>query len=485
MLLVVACQPIGYNLKSKLFFKIKLEMKYKQQFDYNLLVVFFFSMIVPIIISSSQYFIIEYQDDVMWINWARLHGTNAIDILMAKLGTGFRPMMNAWYAISYSLWGSTPKYYYLLNGILFSGSMVYLYLICKSLCNKTAGLIGVSLYLFLDASFILVSKINFIATIGELFFLTGTIYYSIKYYQEGNNKILAIVFSVLAFLSKEPSLLIIPIFNITYLYLYNRLNVKWILLNIIPFVYMAYLYLIMSPDIGVGNINILLRIKDNIIFYASTEITSQFKTTGLILSGLIVAIYYIYKNIFKKELVLCLVLAISGLLPFIITKQPVQQTYLAESNIGMVILLSIVIVNAMKEKGIVPMVILTGLILQGMYAPVQLNNMVAYNNAISSNQTVFYETVHSLNELSIGNVFYIPSEKRPIDTQISESMFQEYLCINDLCDFKAVTNIYESEYIILPSSLDVDLFEKEYSNVSLNIIKKIEIKGNVGILANS
>lgn len=460
-------------------------MKYNKQFDYNVLIIFLVSMVVPVIVASSQYFITTYQDDIMWINWARLHGTNVIDVLTAKLGTGFRPMMNVWYAVGYSVWGSTPQYYYLLNGVLFSGSMVYLYLIGKSLCNKATGLIAVSLYLFLDASFMLVSKINFIATIGELFFLIGAIYYSIQYYQTSNNKMLAIVFSVLAFLSKEPSLLIIPAFNITYLYLYNRLNAKWILLNSIPFVYMAFLYLIVSPDVGIGNTNILLRIYDNIIFYTSTEITSQFKTTGLIILGVIIAGYYLYNNTFRKELILCLILAISGILPFIFTKQPVQPTYLAEANIGIVLLLGIVIVNGLKERGVVSMIILTGLILQAIYIPAQLNNMIAYNNFTSSNQTVFYETVNSLKDMPLGTVFYIPAEKRHVDMQISEVAFQEYLCINDLCDFKVVTNISKSDYILLPSTLDVDLFKKEYPNTSLNIIQKIKFKGNVGILADS
>jgi len=178
------------------------------------------SLINPLRAAISQYYILPYRDDIMWISWASKHYNQISDILFTKLGTGLRPMMNFWYAFGFSLWGSNEKGYFILNGLLFAGSMVFLYLLIKQLHGRMAGIISVLLFLFLDATFILVWKLNYISSIGEIFFITSSLYFSIRFFEKKERIciLLAIILAILAFLSKEESIIIIPTINIIYLF---------------------------------------------------------------------------------------------------------------------------------------------------------------------------------------------------------------------------------------------------------------------------
>lgn len=462
-----------------------------RKFDFMMLIIFIISMIVPIIIASTQYYIVGYGDDIMWIDWARTHGTSVIDIVTAKLGTGFRPMMNFWYALSYNLWGAEPSYYYLLNGILFSGSMVFLYLIGKLLYNKIAGVVAVSLYLFLDSSFILVSKINFIATIGELFFITSAIYFSLNYFKNNDtrSKLLAIILSILAFLSKEPSILIIPVVNFSYIWYYQLWKRNYIIMNLLPFIYMFMLYFFISPDVGVGNGNVTQRFIDNLKFYIYDEVNHQFGTPALLFISFVVAEYYIIKDKsveVGEVIIICFLWFIAGLLPLLVTQQIVQPTYLAEASLGIVLLIGFVVAKGLMEDNFIRGIIIIGIIVQAIYIPGQITNMQGYNNAISDQEKVFFDTVNSLHEIPTDTVFYIPDQTRSkygLEIQIPEQTFQQYLCIRDLCNIKVTTNYSQSNYIILPSRFDTDIFQREYPNVQpKEVLKKIEIGEDVGII---
>jgi Dolichyl-phosphate-mannose-protein mannosyltransferase len=457
-----------------------------RKFDFIIPIIFIISMIGPIIVASTQYYIVEYSDDIICIDWARTHGTSVIDIVTAKLGTGFRPMMNFWYALSYNLWGAEPRYYYLLNGILFSGSMVFLYLIGKILYNSIAGAVAVSLYLFLDASFILISKINFIATIGELFFITSAIYFSLNYLKNNDtrSKLLAIILSILAFLSKEPSLLIIPVVNLSYMW-YNELSKRnYIIMNLLPFIYMSMLYFFISPDVGAGDGNVTQRFIDNLKFYIDMEVHGQFITPVLLLISFVFAEYYIIKQKSVEQMAICLLWFIAGLLPLLITQQIVQPTYLAEANLGMVLLIGLVVAKGLREDNFIRGIIIIGIIVQAIYIPEEIANRQWYNNGKSNQEKVFFDTVNSLHEIPTDTVFYIPEKTRSkYDSQISEQVFQQYLCLRDLCNIKVTTNYSQSDYIILPSMLDTDIFKLEYPNAQpKEVVKKIEIGEDVGFI---
>ena len=434
--------------------------------DYFILFIFILSIIVPIIVASSQYYIVSYGDDIAWISWAQNHHSNILDILTAKLGTGYRPMMNMWYAVGYTLWGSEPFYYYLLSGVLFSGSMVFLYLLGKILHSKSAGVIAVLLYLFLDASFILVSKINFIATIGEIFFITSALYYSIRFFKNGDKLSMwfAIGLSTLAFLSKEPSILIIPVVNLTYLWYSGLWRKNYIIMNLLPFIYLFLMMFYITPDVGSGNdVNLFQRVSTNLQFYFNTEITSQFKTPILLSISIIIAGYYYATRKLRAEIILCIMWFIVAVLPFLITQQPVQPTYLAEANLGMVLLIGIVVSEGLKKNNLILGLLIIGIMSQAIMIPGQISNMKYYNHMVADNQKTFLETVEAIKQLPTNEtVFYFSNNVRQkYGMQLTEDFFKEYLCIRDLCNIKVVTSYTDANYIILPSSLDVYTFQKE------------------------
>ncbi len=458
----------------------------KNVFDCLIPIIFVLSMIIPIIVSQSQEYIVQYGDDISVINWAKDH--TIFDIFTSKLGTGYRPIMNFFYVFGYTIWGSEASFYYLFSGLLFSGGMIFLYLLGKTLHSKLAGISAVLLYLFFDASFILISKINFIVTTGEIFFITSALYFSIQYFKDKNNthKYLAISLSILAFLTKEPSILIIPIFILTYLYLNGQLNKKYIIICIIPLIYLLFEMIFIASDIGGGNSNIIERIINNTKFYLDTEITSQFKIPILLGISILIASYYAsYRNL-KKEIFLCVVWFIVGILPFLVTQQPVQPTYLAESNIGVVLLIGIVISESTKKVDWITALLILGIITQVAVIPNQISNMQNYNRMISDNQNTFRETMIELNSISTSApVFYLSEEIRNKygGYQITEDFFRQYLHIKDI-NINVTTNYIESEYIILPSSLDVQIFQKEYPDEinKLQIIKQIQNNNDYGFI---
>lgn len=455
--------------------------------DYLILLVFILSIIVPIIIASTQYYIIQYGDDIAWISWAQNHHSNILDILTTKLGAGYRPMMNMWYAIGYNLWGNEPFYYYLLNGVLFSGSMVFLYLLGKILHSRTAGLAAVLLYLFLDASFILAAKINFIATIGEIFFITSALYFSIRFFKNGDKMSMwfAIGLSALAFLSKEPSILIIPVVNLTYLWYSGLWKKNYVIMNLLPFIYLFLMMFYITPDVGTGNdANLFQRISTNFQFYFDTEITSQFKTPVLLSISIIIAGYYYAARKLRTEIILCIMWFIAGILPFLITQQIVQPTYLAEANLGMVLLIGIVISEGLKKNNLIMGLLVIGILFQLSMIPGQISNMQNYNNMISNNQKTFLETVESLKQLpSNETVFYFSNDVRQkYGMQLTEDFFKDYLCLRNLCNIKVVTSYADANYIILPSSLDIYTFQKEMPNEKPSVLKQIKNGEDYGYL---
>ncbi len=446
-----------------------------------ILFVFGLSMVIPIINAYTLSIIVGYGDDVAIMSWGQ-HHYNIFD-LSSKIGTGYRPIRNLWFVIG-NAWNQDPFYYYLLNGLLFSGSMVFLYLLGKQLHSKKAGLIAVLLYLLLDASFILVSKLNFIATTGELFFITPALYFSIHFFKNNDKQsmYLAIILSILAFLSKEPSILIIPLVNLTYLWYTKDLKRNRIIMNLLPFIFLFLVYFYISPDVGSGNANLFQRIFDNLEFYIGTEIDSQFKSFVLLAIALIGAGYYYATNKLRTEIGICAMWFIVALLPLLITRQPVQPTYLAESNLGMVLLIGIVISESMKKNNLLLGFIIIGILFQLSVVPTQISAMQNYNHVTSDSEITFLKTVDSLSALpSNTTIFYLPDNLRDKygGMQLTSDFFKAYLCLRNLCSINVTNSYNDSDYIILPSSLDIYIFNQEMSNKD-NIMIITEVKnGNI------
>lgn len=463
--------------------KVKKQSENKS-IDYIIPLIFILSIIVPIIIASSQQYITQYGDDVVVIGWAKDHSIS--DIFTTKLGTGYRPVMNLFYVIGYSLWGNNAMGYYLLDGLFLASGMVFLYLLGKILHSRLAGLVAVLLYLSLDATFILVEKINFLVTTGEILFITSALYYSIKYIntKEKNSMWAAIILSILAFFTKEPSILIIPTVILTYLYCKKQLNQKYVVLCVAPFIYLLFEMMFISPDVGSGNTSILERIYANFEFYVNTEINSQFRTPVLLLIAFIIAAYYYsYKNL-ATEISLCLVWMIVALAPFLITQQPVQPTYLAEMNLGVVLLIGIVISEGFKKVDVITGILIVGMLMQLLMIPMQITGMQNYNKMISDNQNTFLETVKEIKLIPENEPIYYISEniKNKVGFQMCENFFKKYLYIVGI-NANLTTNYSKAKYIILPSVADIQLFQKEYPNeTKLTMVKQIQHGNEYGFI---
>ncbi len=379
-----------------------------KKIDIFIPVIFFFSFINSLRAALSQYYILEYPDDIVWVSWASKHFNEPLAILLDKQGTGLRPMINLLYAAGYSIWGSNATYYYLMNGVLFAGAMVFLYLLIKQLHSRAAGVIAVFLYLFLDASFILVWKMNYTTSIAEMFFITSSLYYSIHFFEKANKKslVLAFVLGIFAFLSKEPSILIIPTVNIIYLLhkwksIEAKTRIASLLVNVsLPLLFLLLTFMV-SSEVNVPRTSPLLElIKSRLVTYFELELSTtqgQLKNPYLLFLGCIGAFYF---HKFKKEelgavsmnliknaisilliaivfissqslfsltgatlIILLLALAFIfgdinrrlgiawfgvGLAPLLITSQQVQPTYLAEANLGMVLFIGVTVSEYLK-----------------------------------------------------------------------------------------------------------------------------------------
>ncbi len=473
--------------------KVKINKNKKQiekkSIDYLIPLIFILSIFVPIIIASSQQYITQYGDDIVMISWAKDH--TIFDIFTSKEGTGYRPVMNLMYIVGYSLWGSNAFGYYIFSGILFASGMVFLYLLGKTLHSKLAGIISVLLYLSLDASFILVEKINFIVTTGEILFIISSLYYAIKYIdtKDKSSGKLAIILSTIAFLTKEPSILIVPTVILTYLYFKKQLNKNYIILCIIPYLYLVIEIVFISPDVAGNSTNIVQRMHTNFEFYINTEVNTQFKSSILLTISFLIATYYCsYKNL-VYEISLCLVWIIAAVAPLLITQQPVQPTYLAEMNLGIVLLMGIVISQGFKKVNYITGLLIIGIIMQLMVLPIQITGMQNYNKMISNNQNTFYETILEVKNIPENEpIFYLNESTRQKygGYQINEEFFGKYLYILNIKN-KVTTNYSEANYIILPSTQDIQIFQNEYPNKDITnkniiVIKQVQNENDYGLI---
>lgn len=395
------------DVKNKTKIKKRQEKGWLARFDIFIPVVILLSMISPLRAATSQYYILEYSDDIQWVHWAQEHFYNISGLLTDKIGTGFRPTINVLYYIVYALWGSNEFYYYLMNGILFAGAMLFLYLLIRMLHGRTAGILAVILYLFLDASFILVWKMNYTTSIAEMFFITASLYYSIHFFEKKKTLsiILAVVFGVLAFFSKEPSMVIIPAVNIIYLWhkkdITARIRIVAIAVNLLPVLLLYVLTKNVANDLLASEgAPVSEGITERLVIYVEQELSWQLKNPYIFFLGIVGTFYFrkfgkdsyggirigLIKNVISVSVIaavfialqmgvlyslpgaisVMLLLALGFLIgnplqrigiawfgvsfaPLLLTRQGVQPTYLAEPNLGMVLFLGATLSDFLKS----------------------------------------------------------------------------------------------------------------------------------------
>lgn len=514
------------------------------------------SFINPLKAAMDQYYILMgVPDDIVWVYKASTHLSQPSEIF-EKIGTGNRPLVNVFYTIGYWLWGSNETFYYLMNGVFFTGAMVFLYLLIKLLHSRLAGVIAVLFYLFLDASFILVSKMNFSVSIVEIFFITSSLYYSIHFFKNGSKKsmVLAFILGIAAFFSKEPSILIIPAVNILYiLHMWKSIDVRTrvqaLLVNIsLPLLFLIFSFFI-SPEVYAPRQGLLSElIKSRLLFYLDQELSGQLKNPYILFMAC-AGTFFFYS--FKKEeyygisidiikdavsiliiltgillslsgtlnsltgdIIILLLLAVSfkfgnvnhrlgiiwfsaGLAPLLITSQSVQPTYLAEANLGMVLLISVIIADYLKYiltikinepkdrsgvnwiiRGATILMVMSILVLQLAAVPGQINNTNNYHKMVSDNQQTFKGAVEFIKATVPinGTIYYVPDQARKkVDVeQIGPEYFHWLLCLKGRCDIeiKSLDSLnpnsekQNGRFVVLLSSADAYIFVNEYKSLA-------------------
>lgn len=380
-----------------------------KEFDILIPLIFLISFINSFRAAMSQYYILQYPDDIHWVYKASEHVIQPIAIFYDKIGTGYRPMINVLYAIGYWLWGSNETFYYLMNGVLFAGSMVFLYLLIKMLHSRLAGAIAVFLYLFLDASFILVWKMNYTTSIAEIFFITSSLYYSIHFFEKADKRslVMAFILGIFAFLSKEPSILIIPTVNILYLLhkwksIDTKNRIPALLVNVsLPLLFLLLTFTVSSEVSAPQEGSLIELVKTRLVTYMELEISEQgqlknpylillvctgtfffhrfkkeeyggipinliknavsiliialaavfiqtgspYSLTGAILIILLLGISFLFGNVNQRLGIAWFGVALA---PLLVTTQIVQPTYLAEPNLGMCLFIGVTIAEYIK-----------------------------------------------------------------------------------------------------------------------------------------
>lgn len=519
------------------------------------------SLINSLRAAASRYYIFSYADDIGWVYWAREHIGQPLTLLSQGWGNGYRPVINILYGIGYALWGANEAYYYLLNGVFFAGSMVFLYCIIKLVSDRLSAIIAVLLYLLLDASFILVWKMNYLTSIAEMFFITASLYYSIHYFEKSDKKslVLAILLAIFAFFSKEQSIIIIPLVNITYI-LYKwkgpaigkQTKILAIILNLVPILVFYTVITFFSPDVAISKSTSLIELaKTRFSYYIEQELTWQFKNQYLIFLGCIGTIFFhqfkqekfgrlhvsliknatpvviilavfissLYGNLGFTSALLVLLLAVSfiigdigqkiglawfaaGFAPLLfVSLGPVQPTYLAEPNMGMVMFLGITISKYIRHifssgyrspeqksdsdailhvLGVLNIIIVILILLAQLPAAFsEIENTNNYHKMMSDIETSFKESIEYLktNVPENGVIYYIPYEQHEkFGGQINSDILHSLLCLKGRCDIEIKSlsslNVEEqrqkNEYIALISNLDMYIFSNEYKPLLRN-----------------
>lgn len=130
-------------------------------------------------------------------------------------------------------------------------------------------------------------------------------------------------------------------------------------------------------------------------------------------------------------------------------------------------------------------IIIIGLLSQASMIPSQISNMQNYNKMISDNQRTFYETTLLLKQIPQNeSVFYFPDSTRQKygGMQLTPDFFRQYLCLQGQCNINITTSYSDANYIILPSSLDIHIFQNEMPNKNLYIVRQIKYGNENGVL---
>ena len=158
-------------------------------------------------------------DDALWLYMV---STNSLfDILLPFKGIIFglyKPVINLIWFFNYRLWGINPYMYQLLLNLLFFGSLFFFYKFLKEVFDNNIATIFPFCFLaiFTDFLYILFWFSDYTFT-TELFFMSLSLFLFFSGFKKNKFRIfLGYICMILAFFSKDPSVIIIPVVLFTY-----------------------------------------------------------------------------------------------------------------------------------------------------------------------------------------------------------------------------------------------------------------------------
>lgn len=224
-------------------------------------------------------------DDGTGLFWASSHNfLDAFSLDKATIGGTFRPVNYMFWWIMFHLFGHTAIYYQIVVTFLFLSNLYLFFLIIKEYGGLTIAFAALVIHilLFNDLYYVAFWFSDKTFTLQ----LTFT-FLSILFFLKSKNKLsyifLSYLFGALAFLTKEPSVIIILSFIISdYIVSYPKKDNNAQLIKVLPFILFAFLILIISPVIQSRTISTDLNISqiiDKIIF--RSEFYYEYLTTGI------------------------------------------------------------------------------------------------------------------------------------------------------------------------------------------------------------
>jgi len=232
------------------------------------LLLVFIVALLPTLANQPLYFI---TDDIAWLSWAQSSQGDALNFMSDAPGTGYRPLINFIWFYGYALFGASGLAFQLINALFFALAAVFVYRLGKLLGGEVAGLIAAILFIALDTSYVIVYWSAYLTTTVEMFFMVAALFYIIRAWERRSASadgepphsaarvtapasdfwerldpvrrywmaglVVGLVFALLAYLSKEMSLVLIPLGLLAYaIFSYGRLKVPRAVLLGVPVV---------------------------------------------------------------------------------------------------------------------------------------------------------------------------------------------------------------------------------------------------------
>lgn len=221
---------------------------YKKQFFNQILIwLVLLSAAVLISVLFPVYF---RNDDGTWLFWAssnRLFEAFIPDV--ASFGGTFRPINYVFWWIMFRVAGYTAIYYQILVVFIFLANLYLFYLLSKEYLGQSTAIASIGFHiLFFQNLYYVAFWFSDTTFTLQLFFAFLSILFYLKSKKESYKIIFSYLFAILAFLTKEPAILIVIVFVISDMAINSKPNISLRpYVKVIPYIFFAAVILIVSP----------------------------------------------------------------------------------------------------------------------------------------------------------------------------------------------------------------------------------------------